>query len=141
MVVGTGGGTQRKLASVSKLDAETSLSPVYSANFSMSSGWFEIAGLWTSTGSNAFDFTGELFSRGQDGTAGAILVSSLTSSFLNPDLASATQLFAGISLQGSEASYFDDFVVPEPPPTLLLLFGVFIMGVVLRSSLKASRLR
>lgn len=130
MVVGDAGGVQRKLIAVSKLGVETSVSPVYSTNFSMHSGWYEMAGEWTLLSSNTFGFTGQLVSRGQDGTDSPALVSSLTTALANADLAALSHLFAGISLRGAEASCFDNVsVVPEPTSLLLLLIALSITRV------------
>lgn len=127
LVVGAG-GVQRKLGLSSKLGGVNTESTLYSTNFSLLTGWYEIRGDFQFTGADQFNLGVSLFGRGVDGTGAPSLISYLTGSAINSDVVSAGSLYAGINGAFQSLAYIDNVsVVPEPNTIMILLASVALL--------------
>ena len=135
LVVGTGGLT-RKLQLGTKVPgaAETD---IYSTNFSLASGLYQLAASWTLTGPSTISCTATLSSHGSDGTGPPVELVNFSGTLANAGIASDSSIFAGIN-STMDVTYIDNVsIVPEPAPYALLLPGFFLVAAFCRSRPKS----
>lgn len=94
--------------------------------------WYRLSGTLalTDAASKTFSYTISLWSIGSDGTGAPMLLQSVTSTFVNVQLATDTSLWYGFRDQTGTVSAVDNLSVVPEPKSVALLMGAGLMLIV-----------
>lgn len=122
VVVGVG-GEARQLGLAANLNASSSGPDAitdYSANFSLTPGWYELAALCTLLETNLLEVTAVLYSHGQNGTGPTYQLSRHTIRFANFALGVSKPVFLGATGVWEDVPYLDNFSIASEPSAPIL---------------------